>query len=253
MSPRCGHRFKRGFTLIEVLIALALSVMLAALLFSALHTYVLSASAGHKHVAARQLSESVSQFIRDQLREAVPLVLNTGGKRHILFYGDERKIACVGYIPSHRSAGGLHHNSLVISGTPPKQTLSFTYERLAVDYQYDLKAFSDVDTSGGRTLVEARLIEFEYFGTAGIRADTGWFGKWPVDDRLPELIRIRFEKTDAQSAPDIVVPIYANAATNHIALSIGQRAKSTPDGVMPGRTRAGRPRAADAGGQVPER
>ena len=252
MIPRCEYRFKRGFTLIEVLIAMALSIMLAALLFNALHTYVLTAATGHKRVAARQLFESVSQFIRDQLREAVPLVVNTGAGRQILFYGDERKIAYVGYIPSHRSAGGLHHNSLAISGTPPNQTLSFTYERLAVDGRFDLETFADIDTSAARTLVEAASIEFEYFGAAGIRADRGWSGNWSGDDRLPELIRIRFKMADDLSATDIVIPIYGNAVTNHIALSIGQGAKWSLDALIPGRSGASRRQAADATGKGPK-
>jgi prepilin-type N-terminal cleavage/methylation domain-containing protein len=253
MPPRCVYRFKRGFTLIEVLIALALSVMLAALLFNALHTYALTAATGHKHVAARQLSESIFQFIRAQLREAVPLVVNTGDARQILFYGDERKIAFVGYIPSHRSAGGLHHNLLEISGTPPNQTLSFTYERLAVDGDFALETFADIDTGDARTLMDAASIEFEYFGTAGSRADREWSRNWSGGDRLPELIRIRIDMAHDLPATDIVVPIYGNTAPNHIALSIGQGAKWSLDDLLPGLSGPGRQKAADAAGKGSKR
>ena len=250
MSHHCKIGIKRGFTLIEVLIALALSVMLAALLFSALHTYVISASTGHKHITAGQQAESAYQFIRDQLREAVPLVLNTTRKREILFYGDERTIVYVGYVPRHRSAGGLHRNALIISGAPPNQTLGFTYERLPAADGLDRETFITVSPRDARILVDAASIEYEYFGSAGNHADPQWFGEWPGEDRLPELIRIRIVKANDRYSPDIVVPIYANAPTKHLAAAIGQPAKWNLNDVIPGRSGA---RNQPGGGSPPNK
>ncbi|TDJ60325.1 MAG: prepilin-type N-terminal cleavage/methylation domain-containing protein [Proteobacteria bacterium] len=234
MIARCHNRFKRGFTLIEVLIALALSVMLATLLFGALHTYVISATAGHQLVAARQITESVTQFMTNQLRETVPLMVNTRAGRHLLFYGDERKIVYVGYIPSHRSAGGLHLNSLVIGGMAPNQTLNFAYERLNIDDEFDLESIVEADTDNSRTLLEAPLIEFENFGAVGTDTETQWIGNWSNDDRLPELIRIRIENDNGRPSLDRVVPILANVTAKYVALSLGQPAKWTLNDLIPG-------------------
>ncbi len=222
--------YNRGFTLIEVLIALALSVLLVALLFSALHTYTLGATVAVEQVAGKQLAESIYQFIGGQLREAVPLILNTSRERDVLFYGDERKIVYIGHIPRHRSAGGLHKNSLVVSGTPPRQTLTFSYERLVIDDRFDRKAFIAEDTGTPHTLGETvSSIEFSYFGAVKLHEDPEWFGEWQVQDRLPELVRIRIESTSATRSLDFVVPIYTNAPIKHIASPTGRRGDPSPN------------------------
>jgi len=221
MHPRSRNRSNHGFTLIEVLIALSLSLILASLLFSSLHTYALGAAAGQKHLTAKQISESVYQFIGDQLREAVPLALIAGRERNVLFHGDVEQIVYVGQIPSHRAAGGLHKNSLEIDGIAPHQSLIFNYERLIVDEEFDMAAFIETGTSTEKKLIEdARSIEFEYFGVDGDRSDPNWSTEWSINDRLPELIRIRIDRGGNHPRDNIIVPIYANVMSKRVALSI---------------------------------
>ncbi len=221
MIARSKHSISAGFTLIEVLIALSLSVVLAAMLFSSLHTYALGTAAGQDHLAAKQVSESVYQFIGDQIREVVPLVLRTGRERHLLFRGDQRQITYVGYIPSHRSAGGLHKNTLTIEGHPPHQSLVFSYERLHIDNAFDLARFADHSIGDNRTLItDAEAIELEYFGVLGENDDPMWSSEWPQADRLPLLVRLRIERKNKRSPDELVVPIYANAMSKRTAMTV---------------------------------
>lgn len=231
MTPGCKYRTSVGFTLIEVLIALSLSLVLAGMLFSSLHTYALSSAAGQTHLAAKQVSESVYQFIGDQLRESVPLALTADRRRNVLFHGDGEKIVYIGHIPRHRSAGGLHKNSLVIDGTPPHQSLIFTYERLNVDAAFGMDAFVETSSGTAKTLItDARSIEYGYFGIAEDEEVQSWATEWSNNDRLPELIRIRIDRENEPSPTDIVVPIYANAMSKRAAMSIGTVKPTTLNG-----------------------
>jgi general secretion pathway protein J len=223
------NRLNCGFTLIEVLIALALSVMLVGMLSSSLHTYAISTAAGQKHIADKQLSESVYQFVGDQLRQVVPLLLRSGRERNVLFHGDDNRITYVGHIPHHRSAGGLHRNSLVVDGLPPHQTLLFNYERLSVDAEFDITTFVEsTDNGGSKTLIsDARSIEFAYFGAKEAKEDPGWTTEWSVKDRLPQLVRLRIDNGREQSPDEITVPLYANASSKSVALTIGNSAPTS--------------------------
>ena len=215
-------RFNYGFTLIEVLVALALSGMLVGMLSSSLHTYAISTVAGQKHLADKQLSENVYQFIGDQLRQVVPLLFRSGKERTVLFYGDDKRITYVGHIPHHRSAGGLHKNSLVVDGLPPHQTLFFHYERLSVGAEFDIMEFFEAtDTTGNETLIsEVRSIEFAYFGAKKANDDLNWTEEWPVKDRLPKLVRLRIDHGKEQSPDEIIIPLYANTFSKSVALTI---------------------------------
>ncbi len=229
MRLHLRNRFNCGFTLVEVLIALALSVMLVGMLFSSLHTYAISTTAGQKHLAEKQLSESVYQFVGDQLRQVVPLVLRSGRERNVLFHGNDHRLTYVGHIPHHRSAGGLHRNSLIVDGLPPHQTLLFNYERLSVDAEFDITTFVEAtDTENSKILIsEARSIEFAYFGAKETDEDPGWTTEWSVKDRLPQLVRVRIDNGKAQSPDEITVPLYANASSKSVALTIGNSAPAS--------------------------
>jgi prepilin-type N-terminal cleavage/methylation domain-containing protein len=229
MHPQIETRFNTGFTLVEVLIALSLSVLLAGLLFSSLHTYALSATAGQKHLATKQISESVYQFISDQLRQVVPLVLRTDRERNVLFHGNDRELIYIGHIPHHRSAGGLHRNSLEIDGLPPHQSLLFNYERLNVDAEFDLTTFVEAAEGTEKTLIDdVRSIEFAYFGAEHDGDEPGWSAEWTIKDRLPQLVRVRFDYDNRKLPDEITIPLHANLTSKRVALGIGN---STPGSI----------------------
>jgi len=220
MAAHFNHH-SLGFTLIEMLIALSLSVILAAMLFSSLHTYAVSTKAGQLRFNARQMSGTVYQFISNQLRESIPLSLRVGRSRVLLFHGDNRQIIYVGHIPHHRSTGGLHKNSIMIEGESPKQSLIFSYERLAVERIFDLKTFIENTPDNPNTLItDAHAIELEYFGVPEKNADPNWFSEWSRTDELPQLIRLRIEKSTEVSPVEIVLPVYANTVSRRAALTL---------------------------------
>tara|TARA_Y100000590_G_scaffold257086_1_gene288728 strand:- start:675 stop:1325 length:651 start_codon:yes stop_codon:yes gene_type:complete len=210
-----------GFTLLEMLIALSLSVILAAMLFSSLHTYAVGTKAGQLHFNAKQSSGHIYQFISNQLRESIPLSLKVGRKRDLLFHGDNRQIIYVGHVPRHRSIGGLHKNSIIIDGETPRQSLIFSYERLAADGLFDIGTFVEKTPSNSNVLIaDAHAIELEYFGVTAKNTNPNWVSQWPRTDRLPQLIRLRIEKSTEAPPIEIVLPVYANKMSRRAELTL---------------------------------
>ncbi|MGR9091472.1 MAG: hypothetical protein ACU85U_12905, partial [Gammaproteobacteria bacterium] len=226
-----------GFTLVEVLIALTLTVVMSGLLVSALHTFAKSSAVGQAHLEAQQQRESVRHFLRQQLSGMVPLFFGSAAERVILFFADHEKIVFVGGVPSHRAPGGLHKNVLFREGRSPEQKLQYAYKRLVVDEAFDGEGFKSIDDEMDvRTLAShAEAIEFDYFGAIEADAETQWHDEWRGPNRLPELIRIRIEAGDDGHIDELIVPVYANSPSGHVALSItGERAATPFSAPAPG-------------------
>lgn len=228
-------RFKitssRGFTLVEVLIALSLTVIMSGILFSAVHTYAQTSSVGREHVRRIQREQAVHQFLQTQIRETLPLAIRTQrGTFRALFNADERKMVFIGNIPSHRSTGGPHKNALYIESTPSGERLMFAYERFVHGDGNDglLAEFAHALPSNTRLLVpDAASVTFEYFGAPETDDPAGWHDRWNQSNSLPELMRIRIEDKSGRSR-QIVTRFYQRKPVIHAALT-SPRQRTAPE------------------------
>lgn len=246
MRARFSRSQHAGFTLVEVLIALALSLLLITLLFNALHTYASSTKRSQRLIAERQLDESIRHFLRKQLYEIVPLVVRTKKGREVLFAGDATSLSYIGRIPSHRSPGGLHSNVLSISRERGNTVLRFAYERFNADANLDRDAVTRASSDTQRILIEqTEPIAFAYFGVEEAGQEATWRDAWKVTERLPQLIRIRFADDESRTR-DLIVPIHASPSSTHIAMNIGARGTQTRFDMQSLDTMRGSTSASDA-------
>lgn len=224
MKSASCYKSMRGFTLVEVLIALTLSAILATLLFSALHAYSKTSSVGHRYVAARQEKIAVFEFIDRQLRELAPLVVKSSRATQVLFSGNDHKIVYIGRIPSHRSRGGLHRNVLEISGSAPHQNLTFNYSRLNFDDEFSMEGFIEQPSMAPRVLLKGLSeIAFDYFGPEESGEAPQWMSEWLRADELPRVIRIRLRVDGSIKEHSLTIPVLANNVANSRALTVKTR------------------------------
>ncbi len=222
MHPRAVNYSERGFTLVEVLIALALTALMTGLLFEALHTYAKIGTAGREHIARKEQTSSVRQFVATQLRETVPFALRDGTKLQTLFYADEDGLIYVGGIPGYRSSGGLHRNALYADRDGDAIELAFAYERLEADDDGHYDSFAEGPPANSRALLTGlSSLTFSYFGTSGSDNEPAWQERWEATDELPQLVRIRLTDDDGRTET-IVTRIYNHQPVNHIALAAAQ-------------------------------
>lgn len=204
MTARAGHR---GFTLIEVLLALALLAMTFAALFSALYSTRRSVEAGERAAQSNESLRIAQTVVRNYLTGAVPLLFYDGKEHRLAFRGDPDAVRFVVGLPSHRGGGGLRAVRLGADWRGGRRALTFRY---AARRAWD-PANADSDASAEREallLEDAGEIRFAYFGAQDGDAEPAWRSSWHSDERLPRLVRIEVRRAsvpESRMALDIAI------------------------------------------------
>lgn len=227
MNPT-GNR-NRGFTLVELLIALALIGLITLLLFSGLRLGSRTWEA--VDVAAEQIGglRLAHGFLTRTLAQAQIANATVDAVSVAIFGGDAEQIEFVAPLSQHVGIPGLYVLRLTLEDTRDAQSLVLTrwllhpeilagndevppWEPLAKDETGSPDALdSELDTADGafgRTLILEHVAVFEvrYYGIADEETEPDWHEDWFGQSSLPTRIRIRLTTT-AQTWPDLVIAL----------------------------------------------
>jgi len=218
MNPLPRHYCYRGFTLVEILIAMTLLVLVVTLGYSALHFAGRSWQAMDRGAERIEDQRLIAQFLRRQLEQAVPLMVETNGTSRILFKGESDSLIFVGRLPVHRGAG-LHLIRLAQQG-----------RQLTLDYRPIQDADSlnaGFDEQKQRTLLEnIEAIEFAYYGPSDMDRPAQWRSHWHGPRQPPQLIRLIIRPADQPPRPAITTAYQARPFSGRPELMI--RANRVP-------------------------
>lgn len=154
-----------GFTLLELLVAIAVAALLAVLVGQGLRTGVLATERARDHALATQDRAGLETVLRSRIGLAQPLVDPDDREGAIRFVGDPSSIALVvlgpnGPVPGRITIGG---DGLLSLGGRFGGDLTFALGRGAV---------------------------FTYFGRRRGDPAPGWTGRWERQRELPDLVRL---------------------------------------------------------------
>lgn len=196
-----------GFTLVEVLIGLALLGLLMTMLYSGLYTSSRSWEAGDRQARNNDDQRQVLSFIRRQISQAVPVSRIDDGDSHILFRGERDTMYYVARLPAHRGGTDLYLAALAVSRNDGNhRTLVLRYEPLTSNTEFP--DFGEAAKS--RTLID-RLdtIELAYFGSEKPEEEPRWHHDWEFEDRLPTLIRLTLAVDNENTWPELLLRLPA--------------------------------------------
>ncbi|MBX3725769.1 MAG: prepilin-type N-terminal cleavage/methylation domain-containing protein [Xanthomonadales bacterium] len=196
--PRIARR-SRGFTLIEVVLAMILVAMIMAIAVGAIRMSRKAAERGEQRIEAVNSIRVTQEFVRRQLSRSVPLAFAADrreGRNHV-FAGKEREITFVAPMPGYLSSGG-----------PYVQSLSIERGRLVFNHRLLL---GDEDDAAEPVFLLDRIrrgrFEFRGIDERGRLGD--WRDDWEDPSRTPMMVRlsIDFDRDSGLTWPVLEVPL----------------------------------------------
>jgi len=181
----------RGFTLVELLLAMTLMSILLGLTYSGLRAATRSSERGEKMLAAGGELRASHQFMRRQLNQMLPLSFgitdDTDGIR-IVFLGDSKSIQYVAPMPGYLGTGGPQVQLIELASGGDSSVLQFShallqgYEEGDLGYRDPVVLLENVESAG-----------FEFLGLDEEGVATDWMPSWDQPEMLPVAVRLNLE------------------------------------------------------------
>ncbi len=180
----------RGFTLVELLVALTIMGLLTVMVFGLLRTTTQAWDGSTTRAEQVADMQAARQLARSRLTGAMPVrVPEEMSPRHrdsLLFSGNSRFVRFVGLLPAHRGLPG-----------PQVYELELLGDALVLRFQPWHPRMSGFSAGPWeeRIIVDGiRDMEIRYLGRRRDGESVGWHSTWGEDDTLPSLVRIRVDR-----------------------------------------------------------
>jgi prepilin-type N-terminal cleavage/methylation domain-containing protein len=183
-----------GFTLIEVLVALALSALVSVILLNGIR---LAAFGLDRHTRQTELldrRQSAGEILRRTLGSAALVARSAGGE----FTGTPNRVEFLGV--AEDAGPGLYHISLAVDRARADRPLILR-RRLAV-------AGGDPRAAASIIADNIRGFRLAYFGTDSADAPPAWHDRWESLSGLPLMVRVIFDSDGDPLRPPLIVRLW---------------------------------------------
>lgn len=199
-------RAQRGFTLIELVVALVLLAAMMSLLYSGV-TFGLRAwdagDANGRRTADRRIGEN---FLRRELTQLFPMRFKDPMTLKFAFSGERDHLRFVSSRPAGISEGGLSLVGLDVEAGDNPRNRSLVMRRAMPDDA--AKDFGPLDSAKPTVLLEGvDSVAFSYFGSENDFTDPQWYDTWGFEGHIPQLIRISMRAADGSPLPVLTVHV----------------------------------------------
>lgn len=199
-----------GFTLVELLIVLAILGLLTLLLVGVLRFGIRAWESGVEQVAEDQEVEVAQNLLRRLLGQA-RLLPARGVDKPPGFLGGRERLRFVAPLPPHLILGGFYVVSLDLNDDRENQDLLIRWRLYRPDEKPEYSGSATRIAEHTSLLKSVASLSLEYFGAATVNGSPTWMDSWDRADALPQLVRvgIEFSDGDSRSWPDFVVAVMA--------------------------------------------
>ncbi len=198
----------RGFTLVEVMLAIVLLGMLLALAYGGIRSAVRSMHAGEELVDRTNRMRVAQEFVRRQISRILPLPFgqdeSTG--MNFLFQGERDLIRYVAPMPGYLSRGGSYVQTLELVDTRAGKQLLFGHSMLN---GFDLKKrrVDDAEPVILMDQIDSGVFEYRKLDAEGKLED--WSDEWEDPSITPVMVRVRLRMRPEALVdwPDMEIPL----------------------------------------------
>jgi general secretion pathway protein J len=180
----------RGFTLVEMLLALTLMGMLLALTYGGMRAATRATDKGQEILEDSSRIRMAHQFVRRQLTQMLPLAFGLGDsdEERIVFLGDARSIRYVAPMPGYLGYGG-----------PQVQELFFEQGEEGLELVLShalLQGFDEsflLDQEPILLLDDIQEARFSFLGRDDEGQPTVWSDRWDAYGQLPVAVSLEIQ------------------------------------------------------------
>lgn len=202
---------RSGFTLIEMLVGLALLGLMTLVLFGALRFSIRSwdrAEIKTLQVVDLRIVEGV---LRREIGKAFPLRIGQANENKIAFEGDSKQVHFVTALPAHLSGGGLSLVALELAEDRDEVKQSTAGKALVLKHVIpdgETRDFSALDKSDRSVLLKGlEDVEFAFFGQDNDQTEGSWRNQWTSSARTPALLRIKLKFAGNDDVREMLLPL----------------------------------------------
>ncbi len=192
-------KINKGFTLIEVLIAITLLGIMMVLLFGSLRIAAKNWDAGEAKTVETSQITIVQNFLRTYLSSAIPVDDFSEDEEPVFsFVGDGESVQFAATLPPYGVRKGQHLFKIYL-----KENGDTTSLNVSVRTFYPLE---EEEVNDDIVLLESvEKLEINYFGPDEFGEDGRWDTKWEDKRVLPRLVQIDIKLEDKSSWPALVI------------------------------------------------
>lgn len=207
---------QQGFTLIELIAAITLLALLAAILMGTVRGAERSTTAATDVVERTEQYARTQAFLRDHIGGALPLRWRREVNQPLKFNGQQSTLTYFAPVTSQIAEGGVMWWQLAVAkSSSPSKGSQLVLRRLPV--VPDEKAVPDLASSEAIVLADnIETLTISYFDPGDdplTNPDTGvWVDTWDENSRMPTLVTLRVTEAGNRKWPDLTVPLKLSQA-----------------------------------------
>ncbi|AKC88051.1 prepilin-type N-terminal cleavage/methylation domain-containing protein [Pseudoxanthomonas suwonensis] len=204
IAARSGAARMRGFTMIEVLLAMVLLAAGLALAFAVIRSAQAVGARGEAIAARSERMRAVEGFLRWRLAGALPITFDTeGGARHLRFVGEPERMRFVADLPPYLGHGGPYLHELQTDGRGSQRRLLLDLSMVQAG-----RVVAGTTVRPPEVLADRlQAVRFRYRGLDPQGGLGDWQAQWPWPERMPLQVEVVIEPDDGEAWPPMVVSL----------------------------------------------